>query len=101
LPEVRWTENALDDLEAILMYIARDSSYYARIFSDKVFKVAENLSQFPNMGRVVPDIGDEEIREILYGSYRIIYRIKKEKDVIEILTIHHGAMLLELNDFLE
>ncbi len=54
------------------------------------------LNCFLNPGRVVPEINRKEIREIILGNYRIIYRIKK--DVLEILTVYHSARLLEKED---
>ncbi len=94
MSEVIWTENALEDLEAIMMFISKDSSYYAKIFYDKIFGVVDNLADYPLMGRVVPEFDDDEIREIIQGNYRIIYRAKENSEIVEILTIHHGAMEL-------
>ena len=45
------------------------------------------------MGRIVPEFGIENIREIIVGSYRVIYRIRDED--VQILTVHHGAQLLD------
>jgi hypothetical protein len=47
------------------------------------------LADFSRMGRVVPELQQENIREILLLSYRIIYRVNN--DEVDILTIHHGA----------
>ena len=51
------------------------------------------LEMFPRLGRVVPEIDREDIREIILGKYRIIYHIIAEE--VEIITIHHGARPLE------
>ena len=48
---------------------------------------------FPRSGRIVPEVGDPAIREILLGNYRIVYRIKS--GAVEILAVHHGARLLD------
>ena len=53
----------------------------------------ERLADFPNSGRIVPELKDPAIREILFGSYRIVYRVKG--DVVEVLTVYHGARLLD------
>jgi toxin ParE1/3/4 len=46
------------------------------------------------MGRVVPELGIETIREVILGNYRIIYRI--QEDEVQVITIHHGAQLLNV-----
>jgi len=53
----------------------------------------ERLEQFPQSGRMVPERNDSAIREILLGNYRIVYRVRG--DVVELVTIHHGAKLLD------
>lgn len=91
--EVRWTPQAADDLEAITDFIAVDSPQYARLFTMDVLAAVERLAGFPNSGRVVPELNDPAIREILFGSYRIVYRVKG--DLVELLTVYHGARLLD------
>ncbi len=58
-----------------------------------VLAAVGRLANFPNSGRVVPEIKDPGIREILLGSYRIVYRVKG--DLLELLTVYHGARLLD------
>lgn len=91
--KIRWTSQALDDVEAIANFIARDSEHYASMFVLKVFDVVERLRLFPESGRVVPELKRRDIREIIMGSYRIIYRVRE--DTVEILTVYHSARLLE------
>jgi len=91
--QVTWTDQALDDLDAICLFIARDAPRYAELFAERVFRATDRLAQFPRLGRVVPEIGRDDIREVIVQSYRIIYRALP--DEVEILTIHHGARLLE------
>jgi addiction module RelE/StbE family toxin len=91
--KVSWTEQALEDLNAIGQFIARDTPAYARIFAQRIFAAVEHLGSFPRSGRIVPELQREDIREIIYRNYRIIYRLLK--DEIEILTVHHGARLLQ------
>jgi len=91
--EIKWTVQSLDDVEAIANYIARDSTYYAQLFATKVFDSVKRIEIFPESGRVVPEINNQWIREILLGNYRIIYRIKS--DLVEILTVYHSARLLD------
>lgn len=90
---VSWTIQALDDLDAICEFIARDVPRYAQVFALKIFEATDRLESFPLSGRMVPEIGKEEIREIIFGNYRIVYRVLK--DEVEIITVHHGAKLLD------
>jgi addiction module RelE/StbE family toxin len=90
--KVTWTNQALDDLEAICLFIARDAPSYAKLFANRVFESTERFEQFPLSGRVVPELGRNDLREIIVGNYRIIYRFVPGE--VEILTIHHGAKLL-------
>lgn len=75
MAEIRWTVQALDDVEAIANYIARDSAHYAQFFATKIFDAVKRIEIFPESGRVVSEINQQDIREILLGNYRIIYRI--------------------------
>ncbi len=87
--KVTWTNQALEDLDSICLFIARDSIQYAKLFVIRTFEVTDRLEMFPKFGRVIPEINRKDIREIIFGNYRIIYRIIAEE--VEILTIHHGA----------
>ena len=88
---VIWTQTALDDLAAIKEYIARDSVYYADKFVDDAFDATDNLEIFPEMGRVVPERNDPSVREIIFGSYRIMYKV--EENHCYITTVIHGRRL--------
>jgi len=85
---VEWSLNALADLERIKEYIEADSEYYAIKFVEDAFDAVLKLSDFPFIGRVVPEINQENIRELIYGSYRIIYSV--EKKAVVILTVVHS-----------
>ncbi len=93
MAEVRWTPQAADDLELIAEFIAHDSTHYASLFVIDVLDAVERLVHFPESGRIVPEKNDPKVREIILGNYRIVYR--RRADVAEILTIHHGARLLD------
>jgi addiction module RelE/StbE family toxin len=88
-----WSPEAIDDIDAICNYIARDSEYYAESIAQKIFKAPEQLMKFPHMGRVIPELNNESIRELLLYQYRIIYEIAKEE--IHIITVIHGKRLLK------
>ncbi|HBC32151.1 MAG TPA: type II toxin-antitoxin system RelE/ParE family toxin [Clostridiales bacterium] len=87
--KIIWTKSAVLNLESIKSYIAQDSQYYAVELIEKVFGAVEKLSVFPRLGREVPEIKKENIREIIYRNYRILYRIDTE--VLYIIAIIHAA----------
>jgi plasmid stabilization system protein ParE len=86
---VGWTEAALEDLSATAEYIARDSARYASAFAREAFAASDTLAEFANRGRVVPEFGDESIRELLLGSHRMIYQVSTER--VFIIGLVHGA----------
>jgi len=96
---VKWTKTALDDLDSIKEFIARDSTYYAEKFEDDAFKAADNLELFPEMGRIVPERNDPSFRELIFGSYRIMYRI--DGNTCFITTIIHGNRLFIPDEMLD
>jgi toxin ParE1/3/4 len=91
--EITWTTFALEDLQSIYDYIARDSPTYAIRFIDKLVDKVDILIDHPEAGRIVPEFENELIRELIEGSYRIIYEIKSITE-IGIVRIHHSARLL-------
>jgi toxin ParE1/3/4 len=95
---IRWTTQALADLEAIGDFIARDAPSFAQIFVDRVFDAVERLENFPRSGRIVPEISQEEMREIIFGSYRIVYLLNE--DEVNILTVFHASRQLRASDLL-
>ena len=91
--EVKWSPEATEDLESIAEYIARDSEFYARAVVTEILSVSRNIGEFPLIGRIVPEIGDERLRERFIYSYRLVYRIEPER--ILIVAVIHGKRLLE------
>jgi len=91
--EVKWSPEAAEDLESIAEYIARDSEYYARAVVTEILSISRNVGEFPLIGRVVPEVGDETIRERFVYSYRLVYRIESER--ILVVAVIHGKRLLE------
>jgi toxin ParE1/3/4 len=87
--KIEWTQPAVQDLESIRDYISRDSEYYAARFIEKIIKTVENLEKFPMLGRPVPEIENENIREIFLQNYRVFYRIETKR--LLVLAIIHGA----------
>lgn len=85
---VKWTGPAKQDLKSIHDYIARDSKFYAKKVSLEIVEKSEKLNIFPEIGRIVPEIGDPKIRELIIYSYRLIYEVFPNK--VEILALIHG-----------
>ena len=91
---VEWSSRAVEDLEAIAQYISADSTSYAAAVVKTILQNTRNLVRFPFSGRVVPEIGDENIREWFAYSYRVIYQI--ENEVVTTAAIVHGKRLLDV-----
>jgi plasmid stabilization system protein ParE len=86
------TEQAQDELEAIVEYYERvGADDFAAVFEEKVIEKIRPLETFPRMGRMVPEIEDEAIREVIYRDYRIVYVVDRDKEEVEVLTIFHSA----------
>jgi len=68
---VIWTREAVEDVEAIKAYVARDSVRYASLLVERIVAAVGRLESFPESGRVVPEVGDESLREVIHGAYRI------------------------------
>jgi addiction module RelE/StbE family toxin len=90
--KLRWSERAAEDLLAIGRYIARDNRPAARRWVEGLRERARLAAEHPLAGRVVPEIEREDIREVLRGNYRIVYRV--DGDAIEVLTVFEGHRLL-------
>ncbi len=75
-------------MKKIYSYIAEDSKYYARRVAQDIVEKTEGLNDFPEIGRIVPEINDKKIRELIVYSYRLIYEVKN--DDVDILAIIHG-----------
>jgi toxin ParE1/3/4 len=82
--KIVWSPLAVERVSEIAEYIARDKPSAADRWIDTVFTKVKQLESSPEIGRVVPEIRNNQFRELIYGNYRIIYRI--EKNQISILT---------------
>lgn len=90
---IHWTEASVEDLRLIHDYISKDSRLYADRLIEKIIDRVDQLHRFPKSGRVVPEIDKSEIRELIEGNYRIIYKLSPSR--VFILRIHHSARLLK------
>ncbi|MFZ2630561.1 MAG: type II toxin-antitoxin system RelE/ParE family toxin [Desulfosalsimonadaceae bacterium] len=94
-----WSPLAVDRISEIADYIAQDKPTAAEKWIQTVFSKVEQLKASPEIGRIVPEIGNDQFRELIYGNYRIIYRIEAER--ISVLTIHHGKQILPIQEISE
>jgi toxin ParE1/3/4 len=84
-----WSNTARDDLRQLRAYIGQDSPVYARQFIQRVLGRAAALRGFPNLGRRVPEADRDDIREIVFQGYRIIYQTAADHALV--LTVLHGS----------
>lgn len=94
--EVIWTPRALDSLEGIHQYIARDNPDAAARFVTRLFDRGERVGFAPRAGRVVPEFARQELREVLEGNYRIVYEVAA--DSVFILFVFEGHRQLRASD---
>ncbi len=85
---VKWSKPAKLDLKQNHDYIAKDSKFYAKKVSEEIVAKSEILNSFPEIGRIVPEIGDPNVRELIIYSYRLIYEVSPNK--IEVLALIHS-----------
>lgn len=91
--KIIWSPEAIEDLQSIAEYIQRDSEFYARAVVTKILDVSRNIKDFPLIGKIVPELENENIRELFVYSYRLVYQIKKQQ--ILIVAVIHGRRLFE------
>ena len=92
--KVYWTNTAEGHLDALFNYIAQNSPEYAKSMVDRITRRSQQIAKYPLSGRVVPEYDFNQIREVIEGSYRIIYHIKS--DQIDVLAVIHGAMNINI-----
>jgi toxin ParE1/3/4 len=90
--KINWTRKSLKDIKSIAEYIEQDSFKYAKYVVTNLFNSVIILKSFPYSGRIVPEFLNDNIREIIRGNYRIVYKIIDVEN-IDILTIHHSKKL--------
>lgn len=92
-----WSPLAIERVSEIAEYIARDNLSTAQRWVEDTFDRVEQLEQFPDSGRNVPEAPTRhDLREIIHGNYRIIYRVRSEG--LDILTVKHGRQILPLEE---
>jgi toxin ParE1/3/4 len=96
--KIIWSPLTIDRASEIAEYIALDKPSAADKWITTVFSKVKQWESSPEIGKVVPEIGNEQFRELIYGNYRIIYRIEKKQ--VSILTIRHGKQILPIEEML-
>ena len=93
--EVIWSPLALEKVRDIAEYIALDNDIAAKKWVNDIFDKAENIGEFPEIGRLVPELSNKDYREIIFGNYRIIYSLGLE---IRVLTFRNCRQVLTEHD---
>jgi plasmid stabilization system protein ParE len=91
--ELAWTEAALGDVAALRSSIGRDAPPLADRLTDRIFETVERALSFPRIGRVVGEVGNESVREFLFRTLRIVYRIDEGRIVV--LAVLYGGRASE------
>jgi toxin ParE1/3/4 len=94
--KIKWSPLSLERISEIADYISQDKPGAALNWIDSIFESMNKVDAFPKSGRMVPEVGLEDIREVFVGNYRVIYRI--EDDRLSVLTVRHGKQLLSKDD---
>jgi len=81
--EIIWTRQALQMVNDFVNYIAQDDYATAEQWALDLMSQTDKLADYPRIGRVVPEYGEETLRELIVGNYRIPYRIKENAVYIE------------------
>ena len=91
LAVVRWSSQARKDLEDISDYYREVAPSYAERFEEQVLDATRRLEVFPRSGRMIPEAEDDQLREVNYRDYRIMYHVDERGDEVLILTILHSS----------
>lgn len=94
--KIVWSPLALERVRDITDYIAKDNVEAARLLAIELFGAVERLKDFPRSGRMVPEAGRPDIREVIHEKYRIVYRIEKQQ--VSILTVRHSRQQLPMKE---
>ena len=88
--KIEWSARSRTDLKELKNYISQDSPHYARRFITRIIASVEKLTDFPDIGREVPEAQDrEDVRELIFQGYRIIYL--HQADYVYIVNVIHGG----------
>lgn len=94
--KIIWSPLAVERVSEIATYIAEDNTAAAEKWLDEVFTKVGSLQNFPQSGRIVPEANNKAIRELIYGNYRVIYRLEEKR--VSVLTVRHGKQILPIEE---
>ena len=89
MTELIWSPRAVADLEEIRTFIDGDSPAWADLTVRRIVAAVERLEQFPDSGRMAPERQSPELREVISGNFRIVYR--RRATTVEIATVFRGS----------
>ena len=90
MARIVWTPQAARQLEDVLAYLSERSYTYGELLSVEIERAAGLIAEYPRIGRVVPELGRDDVREVIVDSYRMVYVIHRSS--ISIVAVFHGAM---------
>lgn len=90
--KIIWSPLAVEQVQDIALYIALDKPSVAVLWAEKIFSSVEILTEFPKSGRIVPEINRNEIREIVQGNYRVIYKIKPKEILVLVVKSYRQQL---------
>src|SRR5688500_1542129 len=99
--KVMMSDPALDDVEALEIYVSEQSPSRAKKLTKEIFARARSLATMPRRGRVIPELGDPNLRELIVGDCRLTCVIVDYKAIVEILALLHASRAFPLDRFLD
>jgi toxin ParE1/3/4 len=93
MPSIAWTRKSREDLRTIRDYIRLDSPQRATQFVERLIASTARLKKHPLIGELVTDLPGGDVRQILHGTYRILYRVERSR--VSVLRVYHAARLLD------
>ncbi len=89
--KIVWAPSSRADLRNLITYIAQEDPGAAERMGFRILEKAEQAARFPSSGRIVPEFGVSDIRELQLPPYRIIYRIRESESLVEIVRVWHAS----------
>lgn len=85
------TPRAIEDLRGVVEFIKADNPVRAASFGEELIDRALAVGELPKAGRIVPEIGDPQVREVIHQAYRIVYKISADGRIIYVVRFWHSA----------
>ena len=99
--KVMMSDPALGDVEGIETFLSDKSPARAKKLTKEIFARARSLAVFPRRGRMIPEIEDDCLRELIVGDYRVMYEIDDDNGIVEVLAVLHGRRELPMDRLLD